>query len=89
MLPAKWYSENETAIVAGREIGGNIYIGSIDPENHWEAKYSGVIDPKMLVTKSKDKAGKRVPYWPNYFLISPDERQPTLIGWQVEEMIKI
>ena len=80
LLPAKWYSENETAIVAGREIGGNIYIGSIDRANHWEAKYSGVIDPKMRVTKSKDKAGDGVPYWPNYSLISPDERA-TYLDW--------
>ena len=80
LLPAKWYCENETAIVAGREIGGNIYIGSIDSANHWEAKYSGVIDPEMSVTRSKDKADEGVPYWPNYSLISPDERA-TYLDW--------
>ncbi len=80
LSPAKWYSESETAIVAGREIGGNIYIGPIDRANHWEAKYSGVIDPEMSVTRSKDKAGEGVPYWPNYSRISPDERA-TYLDW--------
>ena len=80
LSPAKWYSENETAIVAGREIGGNVFIGSIDSLNYWKLKFCGVIDPNLRVTKSKDKSGEGVPYWPNYDRITPDDRA-TYLDW--------
>lgn len=84
LLPAKWYSENETAIVAGREIGGNVIIGSIDSLNYWKLEYCGVIDPNLRVTKSKDKSGEGVPYWPNYDRLAPDDRA-TYLDWLAGE----
>ena len=71
----RWYKANEVATVAGRKIGGNVYIGSIADKEYWKAEYSGIVDPDLPVaTTGADKPGQSVNHWPNYCEISSEAR---------------
>lgn len=71
----RWYKADEVTTVAGRKIGGNVYIGSIADKEYWKAEYSGIIDPDLPVaTTGADKPGQSVNHWPNYCEISSQAR---------------
>ena len=71
----RWYKADEVTIVAGRKIGGNVYVGSIADKEYWKAEYSGIVDPDLPVaTTGSDKPGQSVNHWPNYCEISPEAR---------------
>ena len=71
----RWYKADEVSTVAGRKIGGNVYVGSIADKEYWKAEYSGIIDPDLPVsTTGADKPGQSVNHWPNYCEISSEAR---------------
>ena len=78
-----WVRSNETASVAGRNIGGMVYVGTPPLLNThgYRDKCRAYIDPSLSVARSgADKAGEGMPYWPGYSDISPQCRA-TYLDW--------
>lgn len=78
-----WVRSNETASVAGRTIGGMVYVGTPPLLNTYgyRDKCRAYIDPSLSVARSgADKAGEGMPYWPGYSDISPQCRA-TYLDW--------
>ena len=78
-----WVPSSETASVAGRNIGGMVYVGTpplLNPYGYRD-KCRAYIDPSLPVARSgRDKAGDGMPYWPGYSDISPQCRA-TYLEW--------
>ena len=78
-----WVPKGETVTVAGREIGGMVYVGTPPLLNThgYRDKSRASIDPSLSVASSgKDKQGDGMPYWPGYSDISPVCRA-TYLDW--------
>ena len=78
-----WVPSSETASVAGRDIGGMVYVGTPPLLNTYgyRDKCRAYIDPSLSVARTgTDKAGDGMPYWPGYSDISPQCRA-TYLGW--------
>jgi len=78
-----WVSAMESVRVAGRDIGGMVYVGTPPRLNTYGYgdKCRAYIDPSLPVArKSRDKAGDGMPYWPGYSDISPTCRA-TYLDW--------
>ncbi|MDK3075813.1 TerB N-terminal domain-containing protein [Sedimentitalea sp. JM2-8] len=78
-----WVPSNETASVAGRNIGGMVYVGTPPLLNTYgyRDKCRAYIDPSLSVARSgADKDGEGMPYWPGYSDISPQCRA-TYLDW--------
>lgn len=78
-----WVPSSETASVAGRNIGGMVYVGTPPLLNThgYRDKCRAYIDPSLSVARSgTDKAGDGMPYWPGYSDISPQCRA-TYLNW--------
>ena len=75
----RWIPAGESVIVAGREIGGMVYVGrgpvvNGDPDNAF-------IDPARRVAKEGDDLdAEGMSYWPNYSSIHPRSRA-TYLAW--------
>ena len=78
-----WISSTKTATVAGRNIGGLVYVGTpprLNKYGYGEA-CKAFIDPSLTVAKtSDDKANADLPYWPSYTELSPPARA-TYLNW--------
>ncbi|MBY6059669.1 TerB N-terminal domain-containing protein, partial [Leisingera daeponensis] len=80
---SRWVPSSETACVAGRNIGGMVYVGTPPLLNTYgyRDKCRAYIDPSLSVTRSgANKAGEGMPYWPGYSDISPQCRA-TYLDW--------
>lgn len=78
-----WVPSSETARVAGRDIGGMVYVGTPSNlnRNGYRDKCRAYIDPSLSVARvGNDKDGKGMPYWPGYSDISPQCRA-TYLEW--------
>ena len=74
----RWIKPGGTSTVAGRKIGGMLYLGSKD---RWKREGGAVIDPGLPVAKNGiDYSGDGMPYWPSYRDINPRERA-TYLDW--------
>ena len=70
---ARWVAPGDTVTLAGRQIGGMIYLGST--RDDWRPSGDPVIDPSLRVAKvGSDVAGESMPYWPSYCEIDPSAR---------------
>ena len=68
----RWVGPVDEATVAGRKIGGMIYLGSGPYE---ETAGSPFIDPNLSVAKAgSDVSGEHIPYWPRYCDLDPRQR---------------
>ena len=77
----RWIEPDGTATVAGREIGGMIYLGSGSRRDSWKTEGSPFIDPRLPVARiGSDFAGDSLPYWPSYVDLSPPARA-TYLDW--------
>lgn len=78
-----WVPSSDAVIVAGRDIGGMVYVGTPPRLNDYgyQDKCRAYIDPSLSVARSgQDKAGVGMPYWPGYSDISPQCRA-TYLDW--------
>ncbi|WP_180966901.1 TerB N-terminal domain-containing protein [Cohaesibacter celericrescens] len=76
-----WISAGESIIVAGRDIGGLVYIGSAPSTGRYGQKRKCYIDPSLSVAKQgDDKEGNCMPYWPSYSGI-PANARATYLDW--------
>ena len=75
----RWIESGDTATVAGRKIGGMIYLGPSQQRLRQEG--SPFIDPGLSVAKvGSDISGESMPYWPSYSDINPRARA-TYLDW--------
>lgn len=78
-----WVPSSEVASVAGRNIGGMVYVGTPPLLNTYgyRDKCRAYIDPSLSVARfGADKDGEGMPYWPGYSDISPQCRA-TYLDW--------
>jgi hypothetical protein len=78
-----WIPAAETATVAGRDIGGMVYVGTPPLLNHngYRDKCRAYIDPSLSVARrGDDRAGEGMSYWPGYTDISALSRA-TYLEW--------
>lgn len=71
-----WIPQDKVVTVAGRKIGGMVYLGS-RKDRAWETYGIGdsVIDPNLPVARTgSDAGGSGMSYYPRYANIDPKER---------------
>ncbi|WP_316862858.1 TerB N-terminal domain-containing protein [uncultured Cohaesibacter sp.] len=73
-----WMAASESVQVAGREIGGMVYIGPVPSKGERRKSY---IYPSLNVAKQgSDKEGIHLPYWPSYSEVNATVRA-TYLDW--------
>ena len=76
-----WISPGMSVTVAGREIGGMIYLAPEHRRSAWEQIGRPFIDPRLpVLAEGADLAGEGMPYWPSYSGIGPQARA-TYLDW--------
>lgn len=79
--PLRWIGPGDAATIAGREIGGMIYLGSAERRPYSSFAGGTFIDPDLPVAKEgSDFSGAGLPYWPSYSDIDPRARA-TYLDW--------
>ena len=77
----RWIGPGDTAVVAGRKIGGMLYLDPEPQRKSWSHEGSAFIDPGLPVAKvGSDISGESLPYWPSYSDINPRARA-TYLDW--------
>ena len=67
--------------VAGRDIGGMVYLAPEQRQSAWEQMSRPFIDPRLpVLAEGVDFAGEGMPYWPSYSGIGPQARA-TYLDW--------
>lgn len=75
----RWVRGDESVIVAGREIGGMVYVGR--SRSRYGSPDNPFIDPTLPVAPTGGNvSGAAMPYWPNYSSIEPHSRA-TYLEW--------
>lgn len=63
----RWVPPDGSIMVAGREIGGMVYVGAPPNSRRTGRAENAVIDPgKAVAARGDDLAGRGLPYWPSY-----------------------
>ena len=76
-----WIDPGDNVKVAGRHLGGMVYVGSETLRDTWEQANNALIDPRLPVAKlGTEFGGESLPYWPSYRDISPRARA-TYLDW--------
>ena len=71
----KWVNYEQSAVVAGRNIGGMVYLGPDLRQGALSATWKPTIVPTLPVAASgPDITGDGMPYWPSYSEIGPNAR---------------
>ena len=79
---ARWVGPEDSVEVAGRKIGGMIYVGPNPDLDSWTG--SPFIDPSLPVAReASDVPGNDLPYWPGYDRIPPQCRA-SYLDWLTE-----
>ena len=75
----RWIPAGESVIVAGREIGGMVYVGR-GPVVNGEHDNAFIDPARRVAMKGDDLDAEGMSYWPNYSLIHPRSRA-TYLAW--------
>ncbi len=76
-----WIPKGESARVAGRDIGGMVYVGPAPTTGVPNQQDNAFIDPSKDVSRrGGDYEGRGISYWPNYSHIDPRSRA-TYLEW--------
>ena len=71
----RWVNYEQSAVVAGRNIGGMVYLGPDRRQGALSATWKPTILPTLPVAASgPDITGDGMPYWPSYSEIGPNSR---------------
>ena len=78
---ARWIGPEMSVTVAGRNIGGMIYLAPERRQSAWDQMSRPVIDPSLPVAGvGGDLSGESMPYWPSYSVVGPEARA-TYLDW--------
>lgn len=78
---ARWIEPGGTAMVAGRDIGGMIYLAPEQRKSGRGPMSRPFIDSRLpVLAEGSDLAGGGMPYWPSYSSIGPRARA-TYLDW--------
>ena len=78
---ARWIEPGGTATVAGRDIGGMVYLATEQRQSARGQMNRPFIDPRLpVLAEGTDFAGEGMPYWPSYSGIGPKARA-TYLDW--------
>lgn len=76
-----WVPKEESAVVAGRPIGGLVYVGPAPRSGRYPDRCRAYIDPSLPVAlEGANPQAREMPYWPNYSEITPRARA-TYLSW--------
>ena len=76
-----WVPKDGSAYVAGREIGGMVYVGRGPRTGSLNEPDNAFIDPsKSVASRGGDYEGQGMDYWPNYSTIDARSRA-TYLDW--------
>ena len=76
-----WIPKGGSAYVAGREIGGMVYVGRGPRAGRYSQPDNAFIDPsKSVPSRGGDYEGQGMDYWPNYSTIDARSRA-TYLDW--------
>ena len=76
-----WISPGMNVTVAGRDIGGMVYLAPEHRRPAWEQMSRPIIDPSLpALAEGTDLSGEGMPYWPSYSGIDPQARA-TYLDW--------
>lgn len=76
-----WIDARGSAQVAGREIGGMVYVGAPPRSRRYGKPENAFIDPnRPVAANGGDFAGSGLSYWPNFSEITPVARA-TYLDW--------
>jgi tellurite resistance protein len=74
---ARWIGPDESAHIAGTDVGGMIYVGPKLGPDRWNSE-NFPIDPKLPVARPGHGSAEGLNYWPRYESISPANRRAYL-----------
>ena len=78
---ARWIGPEMSVTVAGRNIGGMIYLAPERRQSAWDQMSRPVIDPSLPVAGvGGELSGESMSYWPSYARIGPRART-TYLDW--------
>ena len=78
---ARWIEPGGVATVAGRDIGGMVYLAPAQHRSVPGHLSRPLIDPRLpVLAEGSDLAGQGMPYWPSYSEIGPQARA-TYLDW--------
>ena len=78
---ARWIGPEMSVTVAGRNIGGMIYLAPERRQSAWDQMSGPVIDPSLPVAGvGGEFSGESMSYWPSYARIGPRART-TYLDW--------
>ena len=81
VVSPRWVPKHGSAYVAGREIGGMIYVGRGPRTGFGGNPDNAFIDPsKIVASQGGDYEGEGLHYWPNYSTIQAQSRA-TYLDW--------
>lgn len=79
--PLRWIGTEGRVTIAGRDVGGMIYLGSAQRRRHSDWAGGTFIDPDLPVARDgSDFSGAGLPYWPHYCDVDPQARA-TYLDW--------
>ena len=79
----RWIPQGGNVEVAGRMIGGMVYVGDPGDPNQLlpSDEFRPCINPKLGITQwEEDKIGEKMDYWPGYSTINPSSRA-AFLNW--------
>ena len=80
-ISSGWIPKGESAHIAGREIGGMVYVGRGPHTGRDRHPDNAFIDPsKSVASRGGDYEGQGMDYWPNYSAIDARSRA-TYLDW--------
>ena len=75
----RWVPAGESVTIAGREIGGMVYVGR-GPTVGGKPDHAFIDPAKLVAYRADDLQAEGMPYWPNYSSIHPRSRA-TYLAW--------
>ena len=89
MRASPWVPADESATVAGRKIGGMVYVGTAPKDGSYGEPDNAFIDPsKAVARQGGDWDGQELSYWPNYTHLSRRARA-TYLDWLSEGRMRV
>ena len=80
-LEEEWIPKSDSIFVAGREVGGMVYIGRKADSAQYRPHNSSLINPYLKVDRrGDDYECQDMHYWPSYSIMDPGSRA-TYIDW--------